>query len=418
MRLKPADRINERIEILASLSESADFLYRPFCSGSAAAVNEVVRQWTLEDGLEFHLDAMANVRLRTSDFDPAKKTFVVGSHLDTVIDAGKYDGPLGFLIAYEMLLYYRQQQVASPFNLEVTGFSDEEGVRFQTTYLGSRALAGSFEPEWLSLKDPEGISMQQALQDFGCNPDLLNHCCIAPAKLLGYFEVHIEQGPVLQEYDLPVGLVSDVYGQIRISFNIAGQPGHAGTVPMHLRRDALAGFAEFLGELESYALERKEMLVATIGQCKVSPGASNVIPGRVDATIDIRSYEMNLLDRAAADLRQLLQEIVDRRRLTTEWQEVQRTTPVFCNEALNDLLRKAIAEHQDSVPVLSSGAGHDGVAIAPVAPISMLFVRCRDGLSHHPDEFVSEGDIDTALQVSLSFLQKLKYYYQNEETYC
>ena len=298
MRWTPAQRIHDRIEALAALSESKDYLFRPFCSGSAAAANEMIREWATADGLSFQLDAMANIRLRTTHHDPEKKTFVVASHLDTVIDAGKYDGPLGFLIAYEMLVACCGQSAEWPFNVEAIGFSDEEGVRFQTTYLGSSAVAGCFETPWLLLEDKQGISMRRALEEFGCDPQKLGSCCIPPDQLLGYYEVHIEQGPVLQEYDLPVGLVSDIYGQIRVAFRVVGKPGHAGTVPMQLRQDALAGFANFVQLMESYALERKESLVATIGQCSVLPGASNVIPGRVEATIDIRSYDMALLEKS------------------------------------------------------------------------------------------------------------------------
>ncbi len=413
--MNPASLINLRLEELARCSEDPNFLYRPFCSKSAALANRKIMNWCASDQLVYWLDSLANIRIRSAQHDPNKKTLVVASHLDTVINAGKFDGPLGFLIAYEMLVKFSASAEDWPFNLEVIGFSDEEGVRFQTTYLGSSVVAGTFQSDWLDLPDQSGKTMREALRSFGCTPGYLNDCCIPRDSWLGYYEVHIEQGPVLQERDLSVGLVRDIYGQIRVSFYIEGKAGHAGTVPMDMRQDALCGLSEFVLWLENFAKCRKRELVATIGQCSVLPGASNVIPGRVEATIDLRSFDMSILQAAAGTIRETLLQISSRRDLKAGWREMQRTDPIFCDEKLNAVLGDAIEEHLGTSLALSSGAGHDAVAISQVAPVCMLFVRCRDGISHHPDEYVSPADIEQALEVSLLFLQKLKQAYRHEK---
>lgn len=405
-----AARIHQRLEILASFSENPAFLDRPFCSPSATAANQQIAAWAKEDNLHFQLDELANVRLRTPHFDPEKKTFVAGSHLDSVVNAGKYDGPLGFLVAYEMLAQCVENNINLPFNLEVIGFSDEEGVRYQSTYLGSSAVAGIFSPDWLQRIDKEGITMDNALKKFGCNPEKIAACAIPAEDWLGYYEVHIEQGPVLQEHQLSVGLVKDIYGQIRIAFRMIGFAGHAGTVPMDMRRDALTGLAAFVTQLEAYALLHKKDLVATVGKCIVSPGASNVIPGEIEATIDLRSHDMELLVQSADHIRSLLEATGKQRGLEIEWKEVQRNPPVYCHDQFNQWLGEAIEAETGTVLSLSSGAGHDGVAISKVAPICMLFVRCKDGISHHPSEYCAPEDIEAALKVSVLFLEKLITY--------
>ena len=408
-----AAKIYRRLDELAGFSENPKYLDRPVCSDSALAVNEEIKKWAQEDAMDYHVDALFNVRLRSPKHDPNKKTFVVASHLDSVVNAGKFDGPLGFLIAYEMLAHSIREDWDLPFNLEAIGFCDEEGVRYQTTYLGSSGVAGIFNKDWLGIKDKNGISLEEALQYCSCSPEELASCAIPKDKWLGYYEVHIEQGPVLEAANVAVGMVSDIYGQIRVSFEIKGEAGHAGTVPMHLRKDALAASAEFILFIENYAKETEGNLVATIGQCEVLPGASNVISGRVKGTIDIRSHDTELLNKAAADLEEALLNISKERKLNHHWNEVQRNAPVYCHEDLNHLLEKSLHEEIGSAIRMSSGAGHDGVAISKVAPISMLFVRSKDGISHNPLEYSSPEDVALALKVSLRYLENLKENYSH-----
>jgi len=399
---------------MASFTETEGKVYRPFCSKSAWRLYNEIEQWADQDNLSFEVDALANIRIRSKNFDPSKKVFVVGSHVDTVIDAGKYDGPLGFLIGYEMLDFVERKRIELPFNLEVIGFSDEEGARYNTTYLGSSAVAGLFDDDWLHRKDADGITILEAMIKFECDDHKIKHCAIPKDQWVGYYEVHIEQGPVLQDCDLAVGLVKNIYGQIRINFEITGEAGHAGTVPMNMRKDAFAGLAEFMVFLERYGLERKDDLVVTIGRCNVGPGAPNVIPGVVTGTVDIRSHSNKIMEQAERDLNDRLHKMCDQRGLHLTWELMQQNPPVICAEQLNQALANSIDEHCEKVLSLPSGAGHDGVMISKVAPISMLFVRCKDGISHNPKEFCHPDDIAKALDVSLSFLQNLKHNYQNE----
>ncbi len=405
--MTPIERINHRINLLASFSEDSDGLTRPFCCHQAKLVNEEIRTWAVSDNLDFNIDQLANIRLRLKNHDDNKKTFVVASHLDSVVNAGKYDGPLGFLIGYEMIKYCADNKLELPFNIEAIGFSDEEGVRYQTTYLGSSAVAGTFKKEWLDHQDKDGISMRQALEDFNCDCNQLETCAIDADKWLGYYEVHIEQGPVLQNQDLACGFVKNIYGQVRIEFNIIGFAGHAGTVPMGMRQDALAGFGEFSCLLEEFGEKNKEHLVATIGQCKVLPGASNVIPGEIIATIDLRSYDETILEIANNEMEFLLNKVCKKRNLTNKYKIVQNNPPVICDKKLNRLLADAVKKHSGKKVSLSSGAGHDAVAISKVAPVSMLFVRCKDGISHNPAEYASPEDIGEAYNVSITYLNNL-----------
>lgn len=400
--LNRAERICERLDLMACFSEHAEYLFRPICSDSAASLNQQIKLWAEQDGLSYHLDTLANVRIRLGSFDDSKPTFVIASHLDTVINAGKYDGPLGFLIAYEML---HSISDALPFNVEVIGFSDEEGVRFHTTYLGSSAAACIFHEDWMKCQDADGCTLESALQSF----DGIDQA-LPPAikNILGYYEVHIEQGQVLEEQDIAVGVVNDIAGQHRISFSIKGRAGHAGTTPMDRRQDALSGFVEVASRLEKLALDNKDNIRLTIGQCKVSPGASNVIPDLVEASIDVRSQDQDQINEACSKAQSFIREICDKRGLTYDWNLIQSNAPVHCDDRLTNLLSASVKSVVGQSLSIMSGAGHDAVAFSNVAPVSMLFVRCKEGISHHPDEYVTPDDISTALEVSLEFLDKLK----------
>ena len=409
--MKILKRILQRLDQMEQYSEHPDYLFRPFCSLSARHLYLEIERWAQADGLDYSMDGLANIHLKSQKYNASKPTLLFGSHLDTVVNAGKYDGPLGFLMAYELLKYSIYEAPDLPFNIEVIGFSDEEGVRYQTAYLGSSSLAGSFQEEWLDRKDADGIAMRDALAVFGCNLSNAKYS-IDPANYLGYYEIHIEQGPVLQTNNCSVGVVRNIYGQLRIAFEIIGFAGHAGTVPMHLRQDALAGLAQFAIQLEAYGIAQKEDLVATIGQCEVLPGASNVIPGKVRATIDIRSHNLPILEKAGRDIEQLLHGVGRARNLKTKWTEVQRNLPVHCDSQLTNLLKASVEAYSGNCLVLSSGAGHDSVPLSNVIPVCMLFVRCRDGISHNPLEHVEAEDIDVAWKVSVNFLHQLQQQYQ------
>lgn len=406
MSLSRTDRIINRIEALARISAQEDGLTRTFCSEEAHKANACVIAWAEAAGLTASIDNVGNVRIRQSSYDPAGKTFVIGSHLDSVINAGKYDGPLGFLIGLDILSELNRQEVSLPFNLEVVGFSDEEGVRYHTTYLGSSVLAGVFEKEWLGKTDAAGISMQTAIESFGGSCEKLKEDAIPPEQFLGYYEVHIEQGPRLETAEVPIGLVSGIAGQVRAEVRFIGQAGHAGTVPMEHRYDALVAAADYIRRVEKYAHGRNH-LVATVGKCEVRPNASNVIPSEVVLSLDIRSVEPIILKNARLSLQNMAGQVAEKRRLGHTFELIQENAPVACHPELCEQLTTAIEAADFPIVSLSSGAGHDAVALSKSAPVSMLFVRCRGGISHHPDEYVAPEDITAALTVSDLYIQHI-----------
>ena len=396
-----------RIDELAAVSETSDgFTTRTFGSDAMRRVNALVGRWLAAAGLRVWTDGVGNLR-----GDPprdGRPLLLLGSHLDTVREAGRFDGPLGVLTALACAEAAGAGGYgALPVRLGVVGFSDEEGVRFGTSYLGSATLAGrAFRAEQLALADARGITLAQAIRDFGGAPEDLAACALDPGAeggLAGYVEVHIEQGPVLEANDLPVGVVSAIAGQSRFAFRFEGQAGHAGTVPMTLRRDALAGAAEFVTAVETDA-RQDAGLVATVGQLDVRPGAGNVIPGAAAGFLDVRSPRDAQRLAACARLEAAARAVAARRGLALTWREVQGHPATACTEGLRARLAAAVARAGHPVLELPSGAGHDAVALAGRLPVGMLFVRCRDGLSHHPAEHAALEDIAVALDVMDKFL--------------
>jgi allantoate deiminase len=288
----------------------------------------------------------------------------------------------------------------------VVGFADEEGVRYQTAYLGSRALIGQLTDTDLKRVDAQGVTMSEAIAEFGGDARQLDSCQIARENLIGYAEVHIEQGPVLEQKAHAVGVVTGIAGQTRARVTFKGHAGHAGTTPMELRRDALCGAAEFILECERYA-KFQPGLVTTIGQIAADPNVSNVIPGSCHLTLDLRHQNDPVRASAREGLRNLAIAIGQRRQLEIIWQTVQETASVPCSLELSRLMKQAALRHQTEVIDLPSGAGHDAAVMAKIAPVAMLFVRCRGGVSHHPDEFASGEDIRVALKVLVDFVLSL-----------
>ena len=400
-------RIMARVEELAGISETADGLTtRRFGSEAMRQADGVVGEWMGSAGLAVRVDGIGNVR----GFQPrdGRPLLVLGSHLDTVREAGKFDGPLGVLTALECAeVAVNGGYGRLPFRVGVVGFSDEEGVRFGTSYLGSDVLAGNaLTAERLALTDADGVSVAQAVRRIGGEVHALAADALDPEKeggLVGYVEVHLEQGPVLEAAGLPVGVVSAIAGQSRVAFRFEGQAGHAGTTPMGLRRDALAGAAEFVGAVE--ALARGEAgLVATVGQLEVRPGAGNVIPGSAAGSLDVRSPRDEQRLAACVRLQAGAEEIARRRGLRLEWREVQAHAATPCDAGLRGRLAAAVEAAGIQAVELPSGAGHDAVALVHRLPVAMLFVRCKDGLSHHPQESVAAEDVQVALNVMDKFL--------------
>ena len=391
-----AERVMRRCEALAAVSESGDYIERTYLSDSHKRANAIVEGWIAEAKAEHWQDAVGNVWGRLPSQDADSKTLILGSHLDTIVDAGKYDGILGVLMAVELLHLLRSQRIALPFNIDVVGFCDEEGVRFGATLLGSYAIADRWKDDWLDLTDVNGVSIAEAMTSFGLDSTKVSDAAIPRENLAGYLEVHIEQGPVLDRANLPVGVVTAIAGARRFNFVIEGESGHAGTVPMEMRKDALVGACLCVQEVEKAA--NLYDVVATVGDINCHPGAVNVVPGNVQFSLDIRSARDKTRDAAFAWLTDRFESILNSRDLAMSWQEIHKAPSVACSSKWQRTLEKSIADCNLEVLSLPSGAGHDAMAMENITPLGMLFVRCKDGISHHPAESIMVQDVEVAME--------------------
>ena len=397
-----AARVMEQCEVLGRISEEPDLLVRPYGSEAMRRANDKVASWMRDAGMIVRRDNFGNLVGRYEGTEEG--TFVLGSHLDTVRDAGKYDGPLGVLVAMACVERLHARGERLPFAVEVVGFADEEGLRFGTTFLGSSVFAGAFEPRLLALEDAEGITLAEAVRSFGGDPGTLQKDGRSHHDLLGYCEVHIEQGPVLERLDLPVGVVSAIQGQSRVGVGFVGEAGHAGTVPMEGRRDALCAAAQFVLAVEETAREELGM-VATVGHIAAHPGAGNVIPGEASLSLDLRHGDDSVRERAVRSLRERAGEIAAARGEECRWQVRQESSAVPTDPGLTALLARAIEDLGAPAHRLPSGAGHDAAEMAKIAPSVMLFVRCEKGISHNPAESVEQEDVAAAVEVTSRFLK-------------
>jgi len=402
------DEIVGRINRLSAISETPQHLARIFLTREHRAAADLIRSWMVEAGMHAHLDAIGNVCGRYEGDRPGLPCLMLGSHYDTVRDAGKWDGPLGLITAICCVADLHKRGRRLPFAIEVTGFADEEGVRFASTLLGSRAVAGTFVESALGVKDAAGISMRDALVQFGLDPDHIGAAARARSELLAYVELHIEQGPVLEGLNLPVGVVTAIAGATRLAASLTGMAGHAGTVPMLLRRDALAGAAECIVAIEEFCRTDEGGLVGTVGYIHAMPGATNVIPGQVSFTIDIRAPSDAHRKLAVTDIVREIEAIAKRRKLVLQLDVTHENRTVPCAPWLRSQVAEAIAAEGFRVFELPSGAGHDGMAMIDIADVGMLFVRCRGGISHHPDEHVEAADVDAGARVLLRLIENFR----------
>ena len=403
-RMLSAERILERCESLAQHSELPGGLTRVFLSPQARAASDKVLAWMREAGMQAKLDAIGNAAGRYEGERPGLPCLMLGSHLDTVRDAGKYDGMLGVISALECVSFLSSRNRRLPFAIEVIGFGDEEGVRFGTTLLGSRAVAGTFDMDVLKAKDAQGKTMAEALREFGLETSGIPKLARRKGDVLAYAELHIEQGPVLEAEGLPVGVVTAINGFSRLRVTLRGAAGHAGTVPMNLRRDALAGAAECALAVERVARSHAE-LVGTVGRFEARPGAINVIPGEVMFTVDVRAPQDSLREHAVAQIRSEIENVCRNRQLASEIESLQHFGVTTCAPRLIERMERAVASQGFRVRRLPSGAGHDGMALGAITEICMLFVRCKGGISHSPLESITREDADAGAKVLLEFIQ-------------
>ena len=400
-----AARIRERAERLSRCSEAPGQLTRRFATPALGEAVELVGSWMRDAGMTVAVDAVGNLLGRCEGAEPAAPALLIGSHLDTVPDGGRWDGALGVLVGLALAESIEASGRRLPFAIEVVGFADEEGTRYGTTYLGSSALVGSFDPAWLARRDVDGISRARALRASGGDPAAIAGARRDPATLLGYLEVHIEQGPVLEAAGEPLGVVTAIAGQTRARGSFTGTSGHAGTVPPRLRRDALCAAAALTLEVERQALT-SDGLVATVGELAVEPGAANVIPGRASFSLDVRHGEDAVRRVSVEALEGAARELADQRGLELGWELILDQPAVALDTRLLDLLAEAVPG-EAPIRRLTSGAGHDAAVIAAAVPAAMLFVRCRGGVSHHPDEEVADADVSAAIESLGRFLELL-----------
>ena len=400
-----ANKVMHWCDQLAAISSHPENISRFYLTPEHKRCNALVAQWMQEAGMETWVDAAGNICGRYDAKNPCAKTLVLASHLDSIPNAGAYDGILGVLIAIAVVEQLYQSDITLPYAIDIIGFGDEEGTRFGSTLLGSRAVAGTWNPDWWELKDRNGISLKQAFIDFGLEPDNIHSAARNPDDLLAYLEVHIEQGPVLEDENLALGIVSAIAGARRFAIEIEGYAGHAGTVPMPMRKDALVGAALGVVLVENIANEFN--VVATVGKIECGPGAVNVIPGHAKFTIDIRSGDDQLRDQAFAKIQHELDMICINRNLAASWNEIHNAPAVVCADWIQALQASVLCDMNLNPYKLMSGAGHDAMAMADICDVAMYFVRCKGGVSHHPDESVTVEDVALAIEALGNTLQKL-----------
>ena len=398
-----ASNINERIKELSTCSDDEQGITRVFGTKSFLECNNKIASWMREAGLETHIDNIGNVRGKLKSKNPDAKTFVIGSHFDTVQNAGEYEGTLGILAGLDVIENIISENISLPFHIELIAFSENEGVRFNYSFLGSEVVAGTFHNRLLEMKDDQGNPLSQVLKSINYDPAKLIEDAITPENWLGYFEIHIDQGNILFEDNIPVGVVNSISGRKRIEIKFIGKAGHAGAVRMDRRKDALCAAAKFILAVEKYALREKRNLLATVGKLTVDCAACNVIPGAVNCTVDLRSDDAEILSDAYEAINSECERICDKRNIYFEWKLIQEIAPVICNKKLRRLLANSINEKNIRLTNLQSGAIHDAAVISYVAPVAMLFVKCLKNIGESCVETVEINDIVKALEVSDHF---------------
>jgi allantoate deiminase len=400
---KLAEEVIARCRKLATFSEDANGTRRTFLSPPMHDCHREVSSWLQSLGIKVSVDAVGNLRGFYSATAASAPRILIGSHLDTVPNAGAFDGVLGVVLAIGLVKSLDGLQL--PFGIEVIGFSEEEGVRFGVPFIGSRALAGRVDEELLGRKDEHGISVRKAIQDFGLNPNEISKAALSD-EVLGYIEFHIEQGPVLDNLGWPLGIVEAIVGQNRLEFTFSGQSNHAGTTPMNLRHDALTAAAEWIVAVENLA-RRISGIVATVGIVEAKPGAMNVIAGEARATLDIRHASDRARTEALDELIRLAESIAARRGVTAKWRTLLAQHAVAMDPFLTEQIDHAVQKAGCEPHRMASGAGHDAMILAERIPAAMIFLRTPGGISHDPAESVHLDDVAKALECGNQLLTQL-----------
>jgi OHCU decarboxylase len=402
--------IMEWAEEIGAWSEDEGALTCTFMTDAHRRTADQIAHWMREAGMHAHIDAVGNVVGRYLSTDPQAKTLMTGSHYDTVRNGGKYDGREGILLPIAIVKHLHEKGETLPFHFEIIGFSEEEGVRFKSTFLGSNAIIGQFDLNLLNLTDRDGVSMRDVLTQAGHDVTAIPQIARDPSDLLGYVEVHIEQGPVLLNRDLPVGIVTSIAGSSRYLVNLKGVASHAGTTPMSMRKDAAAAAAEIILYVEQRCgQDQHASLVGTVGQLQVPNGSTNVIPGACVLSLDIRAAADAVRDAAVADVLKKIEEICQRRSVDVTIEKTVSAPAAPCAHWLMNQLAAATERAGVKPFELASGAGHDAMTIAKMTDVAMLFTRCGNGgISHNPLETMTADDAEVSAQILLDFLRNFK----------
>jgi allantoate deiminase len=389
-------RLQERIEILGKIGQTPDGgVTRLALSNEDKQAQALVSDWMKQAGMRVYLDPAGNLIGRIEGENKTAPPVVIGSHIDSVVNGGKFDGTIGVIGGIEVVQHLKEEAVQTLHPIEVVAFCEEEGSRFQSGLFGSRAMIGAFSEHDLHIKDKQGVTRREALIEFGLDPDTIKEQVTRnKGDLAAYLEMHIEQGPILENMGAPIGIVTGIAGPSWMEIVVEGKAGHAGTLPMGLRQDALLGAGEIILSVEEICLLYKDTsVVGTVGHVEVLPGGSNTVPGCVTFSVDIRDIEVTRRDDVIDQVKARAKEICEKRGLRVSFTERIRINPVPCSPSMLDVMRAQSREMNLSCPELVSGAGHDAQLIAALTDMGMIFVRCKDGVSHNPEEFAEAADI-------------------------
>jgi len=382
-------------------------LTRTYLTPAHKAALEQLAEWMEQAGMAVRMDPAANLVGRYEGTEEGAPALVIASHIDSVRDAGRYDGPLGVMLGVECVAALDAAGERMPFPIEVVAFGDEEGSRFPTAMLTSRAMAGTAPDDALDLVDRDGVSVGTAMAEFGLDPQRFFSAARPKGSVFAYLEAHIEQGPVLEAEDLPVGMVTGIAAQLRYEIALTGFAAHAGTAAMNLRKDALAAAAECVLAAEAVGRGVPPDLVATVGKMQVLPGAPNVVPGEVRFSLDVRAGDQATRDRAAERILEAFDGIAQARSIGIAVEKRLDLPASPSDPDLSEVLIQSIAGCGLYPRRLVSGAGHDAMIMADLCPTAMLFIRCAGGVSHNPAESVMPEDCEEALRVMLEFIHRL-----------
>jgi len=402
MPIEP-QRLNDRLTRLAAFGQTPQGgVTRLTFTPEYMAAQSLVREWMEEAGLATRVDAVGNLIGRREGTEPGLPAIVLGSHIDTVINGGRYDGTVGVLGAIEVAQALLDDGLETRHPLEVVSFMEEEGTRWGTNMLGSRFMLGRITPDYMQeRKDRQGISIAQALAEAGFDPTRYREAARDPSEFAAYVEMHIEQGAVLESLGAPVGVVTGIAGPLFMALRLIGRTDHAGATPMHLRRDALVVAARIVLEAQRVAKETSPTAVATVGRLEVRPGAINAVPGEVDMTLDLRDIVEAQRDAMEQSLRSAIDQFAAEGGVRSQLEELSRHKPVLLPERMVAYIAQACQEEGLPVHRLPSGAGHDAQVMASVVDTGMIFLRSRNGVSHSPEEFTSLEDISLGTRVLL-----------------